>query len=194
MSSREMILQQVKKNQPSNQPLPVVDIAAEERDLIALFKNKLEALHVSVFEVDSVEAIKNIISNNAKAVDRIVTTIDYLKDTATYINDANADAHLLENVELAIIPAHFGIAENGAVWVTNELIKYRVLPFIAQQLAVVVSRKNIVANMHQAYERIANTKYTFAVFIAGPSKTADIEQSLVLGAHGPKGMMLFLTD
>lgn len=189
-----MILQQVKKNQPSNQPLPVVDIAAEERDLIALFKNKLEALHVSVFEVDSVEAIKNIISNNAKAVDRIVTTIDYLKDTATYINDANADAHLLENVELAIIPAHFGIAENGAVWVTNELIKYRVLPFIAQQLAVVVSRKNIVANMHQAYERIANTKYTFAVFIAGPSKTADIEQSLVLGAHGPKGMMLFLTD
>lgn len=194
MSSREMILQQVKKNQPSNQPLPVVDIAAEERDLIALFKNKLEALHVSVFEVDSVEAIKTIISNNAKAGDRMVTTIDYLKDTAAYINDANADAHLLENVELAIIPAHFGIAENGAVWVTNELIKYRVLPFIAQQLAVVVSRKNIVANMHKAYERIADTKYTFAVFIAGPSKTADIEQSLVLGAHGPKGMMLFLTD
>jgi L-lactate dehydrogenase complex protein LldG len=36
--------------------------------------------------------------------------------------------------------------------------------------------------------------YGFATFIAGPSKTADIEQSLVLGAHGPRSLIVFLID
>jgi len=70
----------------------------------------------------------------------------------------------------------------------------RVLPFITQHLAVVLSRKNIVHNMQEAYERIGTVPYGFGVFIAGPSKTADIEQSLVLGAHGPKTMTVFLLN
>ena len=48
--------------------------------------------------------------------------------------------------------------------------------------------------MHQAYERIAFPGAEFGVFIAGPSKTADIEQSLVLGAHGPRSLTVFCTD
>ena len=112
----------------------------------------------------------------------------------TYIDSVKEDAHSLENVDLAIIPAHFGVAENGAMWVTDSLVQYRVLPFITQQLAIVVNRKDIVYNLHQAYQKIAGTNYDFGVFIAGPSKTADIEQSLVLGAHGPKGMTLYLLD
>jgi L-lactate dehydrogenase complex protein LldG len=52
--------------------------------------------------------------------------------------------------------------------------------------------------MHAAYERIETMEtavgYGFATFIAGPSKTADIEQSLVLGAHGPRSMTVFLMD
>ncbi len=48
--------------------------------------------------------------------------------------------------------------------------------------------------MHDAYDIIADQEYDFATFIAGPSKTADIEQSLVLGAHGPKTMMVFVIN
>ena len=48
--------------------------------------------------------------------------------------------------------------------------------------------------MHEAYDLIGDKDYGFATFIAGPSKTADIEQSLVLGAHGPKTMTVFLLD
>jgi L-lactate dehydrogenase complex protein LldG len=46
--------------------------------------------------------------------------------------------------------------------------------------------------MHQAYEQISSADYGFGVFLAGPSKTADIEQSLVLGAHGARGLVVFL--
>jgi L-lactate dehydrogenase complex protein LldG len=46
--------------------------------------------------------------------------------------------------------------------------------------------------MHDAYKRIGLAPYTYGAFIAGPSKTADIEQSLVLGAHGPKSMTVFI--
>ena len=189
---REQILAQVKQNQPPQKALPIINILVPPKDLLIEFKAKLETLHVAVFLVDDFNAIKTILHNEVKAADRLVTTIAELADTAIFIDAIKEKSHSLENVELAIIPAHFGVAENGAVWVTEDLIKYRVLPFIAQQLAVVINKTDIVANMHLAYDKIAGTSYDFGVFIAGPSKTADIEQSLVLGAHGPKGMMAFL--
>ena len=194
--SRESILREVLKNQPADRPLPVIDIPilTEKDEWIKLLKERLEILHTSVYEVADYAAIKKIIQQTALPQERTVTTIEALSDVATYIDSVKEDAHSLENVELAIIPAHFGVAENGAMWITDSLIKYRVLPFITQQLAVVVSKHNIFYNMHQAYEKIAGTEYEFGVFIAGPSKTADIEQSLVLGAHGPKGMTVFIID
>ena len=98
------------------------------------------------------------------------------------------------DIELAIIGAELGVAENGAVWIKGDLLNQRVLPFICQHLAVILKKENIVATMHDAYEKINNEKYGFSTFIAGPSKTADIEQSLVLGAHGPRSMTVFLID
>jgi L-lactate dehydrogenase complex protein LldG len=46
--------------------------------------------------------------------------------------------------------------------------------------------------MHEAYLHPTLNHYDYGSFIAGPSKTADIEQSLVLGAHGPKSMTVFV--
>lgn len=47
--------------------------------------------------------------------------------------------------------------------------------------------------MHEAYKLISFDKPSYGVFVSGPSKTADIEQSLVIGAHGPKsGYVIFV--
>ena len=194
MSSRENILREVLKNQPADRALPIIDIPVSTGldEWIPILKAKLESLHVTIHEVADYEAIKAILKETAIPYERTVTTIDALADVSTFIDAVKEDAHSLENVDLAIIPAHFGVAENGAMWVTDSLVQYRVLPFITQQLVIVVRRDSIVYNMHQAYEKIASTSYDFGVFIAGPSKTADIEQSLVIGAHGPKGLTLFI--
>ena len=194
MSSRDNILKEVLKNQPADRALPVIDIpvTTTHEEWVEALKTRLEILHVAVREVADYAALKDLLQQEAIPQDRTVTTIAELSDVSTLIEAVKEDAHSLEDVDLAIIPAHFGVAENGAMWVTESLIQYRVLPFITQQLAIVVNRKDIVYNMHQAYQRIAGTQYDFGVFIAGPSKTADIEQSLVLGAHGPKGMTLYL--
>ncbi|WP_235889568.1 LUD domain-containing protein [Flavobacterium restrictum] len=81
-----------------------------------------------------------------------------------------------------------------ALWVTDALLGQRISVFIPQYLAIIVHKNAILATTHQAYERIGNQEYGFGTFIAGPSKTSDIEQSLVLGAHSARGLMVFIME
>jgi L-lactate dehydrogenase complex protein LldG len=98
----------------------------------------------------------------------------------------------LAGVDLAILRARIGVAENGAMWVSEREMQHRVLPFITQHLILILDREGLVGTMHQAYRRIDIAETGFGVFIAGPSKTADIEQSLVIGAHGPRSLVVCL--
>ncbi len=69
---------------------------------------------------------------------------------------------------------------------------YRAAPFITQHLVLALEADAIVWNMHQAYADLEAEG--FGVFIAGPSKTADIEQSLVIGAHGARSLVVMLLE
>jgi len=99
----------------------------------------------------------------------------------------------LGDIDLLIMDGVFGVAENGAIWVESESLPFRVLPFIAEHLVICIKKSNLVANMHDAYAKINADTYGFGVFIAGPSKTADIEQSLVIGAQGPRSLGILLS-
>jgi L-lactate dehydrogenase complex protein LldG len=86
----------------------------------------------------------------------------------------------------------FGVAENGAIWLTDATMGDQVLPYITEHLILIIRHDAIVPTLHEAYEQIGNANYTLGTFLAGPSKTADIEQSLVLGAHGSKSLLVYL--
>jgi L-lactate dehydrogenase complex protein LldG len=102
------------------------------------------------------------------------------------------DPHGLEGLGLAVLPGAFAVAENGAVWVAGEAFRPRAAFVIAEHLALVVRVGEIVHDMHEAYRRVSFPGAGFGTFIAGPSKTADIEQALVIGAHGARSCTLFL--
>jgi len=194
MSSREKILQAVKTNQPALQPLPQWENmdAIQYENNFQQFSAVLTTIGGTVVEITNTNEIIEYVKNNFSNHQNYVTTLPEL-DGIKHL-DENLDAHFLENIEVALVKALFGVAENGAVWLTGDEMKIRALPFICQHLAVELNKKDLVSNMLQAYDLIGSNAYGFGVFIAGPSKTADIEQSLVLGAHGPKTMTVFVLN
>lgn len=193
MSSRNKILTAVAENQPSAAPLSEFDfLDAECIYLSETFINVLTGIGGNVIPVESMEEIQNYILQNFGRGSRTVTNIPALENVAELMRRTSISPHALSDVGYAIIDTRLAVAENGAVWVTEKSLSDRVLPFICQHLAVVLNAGDIVPNMHAAYEIINADDYGYGTFIAGPSKTADIEQSLVLGAHGPKSMTVFL--
>lgn len=186
MTSREKILVSIASNKPSLVTLPNVPIF-EGDGSIERFKTVLESIGGRVIEVAS----------KADCQAAIDTYYSDLKNVASDIVKASVGVNLdttkeiLEQVDLAVIQGEIGVAENGTIWVSESNMLNRALPFITQHLVLVLDKKNIVANMQQAYDKLEGVG-SYGVFIAGPSKTADIEQSLVIGAHGARSMMVLI--
>lgn len=192
MHSRQSILDAVRNNQPETMPLPDISWFKGDNDnLVERYSNVFKTIGGSSHVVNGFDQVKEIIRENFDVTKRVVTTMDELSDIAEQVS-STVDPHTYEDIELAVIKAHFAVAENGAVWLTDELMGQRIVPYICQHLAVIISAESIVPTLHEAYEIIGTGDYGFAGFIGGPSKTADIEQALVLGAHGPLTMNVFI--
>jgi len=192
MSSRDSILAAVLKNQPPLTALPDISgFKVPEEDVVEKYKNTFSGIGGQVYSAGNIEAIKGHIRENFDTGKRIVSTLPALSEVAEFCS-ASVEPHSFEDVELAVIEARLAVAENGAVWLTEKVMGHRILPYISQHLAVIVNESVIVSTMHEAYAKIADEEYGFGGFIGGPSKTADIEQALVLGAHGPLSMTVYL--
>ncbi len=116
----------------------------------------------------------------------------YVRDVAEGNFDAEAQTapHDCRNVGLTIVRGEFGVAENAAVWVNAGTLRHRGLLFLSENLVLVVDGKDIVRDMEEAYARIDFSNVIWGCFISGPSKTADIEQCLVVGAHGARSLIV----
>lgn len=191
MTSREKILADVLKNQPSGIPLPEIRFKGHDENTVQTYVETFIGIGGQAFTIDNIDSIKALIREKFDVSKRMLTTLPEFSDVFE-LYSPDADPHSFENVELAVIKAHLAVAENGAVWLTESVMGQRIIPFICQHLAVVIDASTIVPTMHEAYNTIGQGDYGFGVFIGGPSKTADIEQALVMGAHGPISMAVFI--
>lgn len=101
------------------------------------------------------------------------------------------DPHAYAHLHVCVVEGVLGVAENAAIWLPETALGLRALPFIAENLVVVLAGTQLVPTMHEALRKLP-TEPGYGTFLAGPSKTADIEQSLVIGAHGAKSLLVVL--
>lgn len=192
--SRDKILAALRENQPELVPLPAAMplVRVEILELQAKFKAMSEGIGSTVHLVDEFAAIEPLIAARFSGEKRIVSTVKELVSAVIPAFELHPDPHSYADVDVAIFKSELGVAENSALWLTEEQMGIRVLPFITQHIVMIVPLSALVPDMHTAYQKIGEAEYDFGTFIAGPSKTADIEQSLVLGAHGPRSMTIFI--
>ena len=193
MSARDKILNAVSLNKPELVPMPqiIVDRFAYPTSLMDKFKAMLTWVGGTPVVVSSMKEIADDLKASFHAGDNIVNTIQGLGDV-NIESLLDSDATMLEPVYKVYMEGTAGVAENGSVWLDESKIINRLLPFICQHLVIVLEAGKIVADMHEAYKQIDTGKEGYGVFVAGPSKTADIEQSLVIGAHGARSLQVFL--
>ena len=112
---------------------------------------------------------------------------------ATRNPDTIENAQALNGTDVGIIRGMFGVAENGCIWIPQQM-KEKAVCFISENIVILLRKSQIVNNMHEAYKQIAfDSKYDgYGTFISGPSKTADIAQVLVMGAQAARSVTILL--
>jgi L-lactate dehydrogenase complex protein LldG len=192
MSSRAAILGALRRHQPPATALPdPLARGPHEGDPVARFVAAVEAIAGDVIAGSADVAIDALIAERYPAAMMIASTVAGMGAASVQL-DGIADPHELAALDLLVCEAEFGVAENGAVWLPESRLGHRAAPFLAQHLLVLLDRHSIVWDMHEAYDRMPVDAGGFGAFVAGPSKTADIEQALVIGAHGPRSLTIVL--
>ncbi len=193
MDSRSAILGRIKKNKP--QLNPVINLAqfapaAEQSDWLEIFETNLKANGGTIRCLQQGETIQSVLTEE-------VADHSFVDLSGTVIGGYDLESlkhpKELADVKILIANPQLGVAENAALWFNDTLLSgIRALPFIVERTIFVLEKEKLVPTMHRAYEKLGELNTGFGTFIAGPSKTADIEQNLVIGAHGTKSHLVVL--
>jgi L-lactate dehydrogenase complex protein LldG len=191
MNSKELILESIRKHTQTKYEKPELSVdAITYSDKQAKFCEMLQFVGGEFLILKEGEDLNDVIMRLNPEAKRIGSILSYITCN-TFNPDELEYSTELNGTDLAVVEGVFGVAENGAVWM-DQNVKHKALYFISEKLIIVLDKNKLVNNMHEAYRQMEIGKYGFGVFISGPSKTADIEQALVIGAHGPKGLMVIL--
>lgn len=202
-ASKDAILNAIRSANLAEAPRPSLDQAwTTYPDRVLQFMETIAAVGGQAFRVRDAAAANEQLRQLPTYADarKIVSQVPGIGSPNVDLT-AVESPHDLADVDVAIMPGHFGVAENGAIWITNQNVRHRVIYYLCQHLVLVINSADIVDHMHAAYARLqasgeagqpAFAAPLFGAFISGPSKTSDIEQALVIGAHGPLTLTVLL--
>lgn len=204
-TAREQILADIRRSLPVDTPLP------ELAGPWTRYDNPREKFFEILRTVGGVGQVVSGPDELRQEIERVIGEVTATR-IASLVPAAHAgsldvtaidDPHQLADVDLAIVPGELAVAENAAVWISQTAPARRVLYFLSQHVVFIVPADSVVNNMHEAYQwhhrqagegRQPFAEPRFGTFVSGPSKTADIEQALVIGAHGARSLHVVLVN
>ena len=194
MSSKEDILKKYRSNIREQFDMPdLSDIqAVTYPNPLLQFINMTKSVGGNAIEVEEWCDINKLIRELFPDAVEIASNLPGIT-IATRNPDIVDDASDLNGTDVGIIRGEFGVAENGCVWIPQQM-KEKAVCFISENLVILLPKSQIVNNMHEAYRRIKFNDYGYGTFISGPSKTADIAQVLVMGAQAARSATVLLIE
>jgi L-lactate dehydrogenase complex protein LldG len=187
MSSRDAILARVRRNQPDARPLPEVPLYDAGRPAsFATFKASLARMGGKIVEAPADGDLDALIAGLFPDAHVICSATPEVKGNRSLA--AVQAPQELDDVDVGVVRARFGVAETGSLWLSEAQYGIDALGFLAQHLVVLLDPAAIVANLHVAYQHRGFFEARYAVFMTGPSATADIEGVLIHGAQGIRTM------
>lgn len=192
MNSKEFIISSLKENIKERFPRPEVNIShTVYPDKIKQFIDISAGVGGRAEVLGEKESIDDAVRRLFPEASRIACNMPDVS-CATYNPDSIEEPSELNGTDLVICRGVFGVCENAAVYFEQQYLQ-RAIYFISESLLFILPKDQLVDTMHDAYKRVPQTHPgEFRGFMSGPSKTADIEQSLVMGAHGPRQVTVLL--
>ncbi len=193
MSTRETILETVRRNQPKAVTLPDVPrFDQNEASPLERFKANVERMGGKLAEPEAGADLNAWVADNYPEA-RVVCSATAEISGNREITSLTAPQGL-EDVDLGIARAAFGVAETGSVYLSNRELKVNALGYLSQHLLVLLDPADIVGNLHHAFAHPEFAEARYSVLMTGPSATADIEGVLIHGAQGVRSLTVALVD
>lgn len=193
MSYKNQLLDKLRRVTRQQFDMPDVGIEGiKYDDPIKQFIEMSRNVGANVITAGSDESLNDIVRKAYPEAKIIASNLPELT-IATINPDTVAEAQDLNGTDVGVVNGQIGVAENGCVWIEQSM-KQKAVCFICEYLVIVLPKSGIVNNMHEAYQRICMPQTGLGTFISGPSKTADIEQALVMGAQAARGVTVIIKD
>ncbi|MGI6222979.1 MAG: LutC/YkgG family protein [Prevotella sp.] len=189
--NKEDLFKKLRDNTPRQYDMPLVNVKGiQYKDTYAQFKAMCQQMGANVAEASKTDDLDQLVHNLYPKATTFASNLPFIHIATK--NPDTVEAAELNGTDVGIVMGQTGVAENGCIWIPQTMKEKAVL-FISEYLVIFIDRQDIVDNMHQAYARIKmDSRYNFGTFISGPSKTADIEQALVMGAQAARGVTVVI--
>jgi L-lactate dehydrogenase complex protein LldG len=191
MSTRDEILARVRRNQPSPRPLPGLPrFDAPPGSPAQLFAASLAGMGGSAEPAPADGDLDAWIRARHPEARVVCSATPEVRGSRPLAGSAHPRE--LEDVDVGVVRARFGVAETGSVWLSEAELGVNALGFLSQHLVVLLDPEDIVPDLHHAYRRAEFREARYAALMTGPSATADIEGVLIRGAQGIRSLAVIL--
>ncbi len=110
----------------------------------------------------------------------------------TALQEADLPSGPAREAHIGITGSPLGVAATGSVLIPSGPGRPQEVSLLPQEHWVLLSQEALVASLQEAFATPAWREGSMAVFVTGPSRTADIEMTLTIGVHGPERVVVFL--